>query len=840
MINEQNRSTGVFSRDRRAPYLAKGLDNPILRVFLVGATLAGAVSLLVPSLHTGDPELAYDQVGAIAPRDILVPGDYIHTVVDERATAEKRELAAQAVRPVYDYSLEVKEAKLGRVQAAFALGRETLQPIVDRLKALKAPPADGQGPKGEERKKALAQAVEERAKAIDELRNRIYDELDDTLAPEEYVAMAAADFGREIEDALVYLLGEAMRYKILATSRQLEPVLASGGIDLRILRGPTVIDEVAVSTFEDFASVRQAAEKVAAKARQGLKGLPPNVRDLLVGVASRMIETNCRHNELETQRRRKKAGDEVQDLVTSNEFQEAQALVDRGHRIEARHVDIYLGAFRPGSRTDAAQVAVGLACLLLLLGLTLFRFSSGTIRKFAPEQKDVLFLGIWGLLILAGARVDAAIAPAVADTWGPMTVRAMWWLYPVAVGAMVVRLVINAETALVFSVFIAVITGLVFDGSVSYGAYALIGGVVAAGTVGHAKTRMDVLRAGLMAGLANTACVLCLILVDGSLFTVSAPSELALALCGGVVTGLLATAVTPVVESVFGYTTNVQLLELANLNNELLKDLAIRAPGTFHHSILTGTLAEAGAEVIRANPLLARVGAYYHDVGKAKCPPYFAENQKGENPHDKLKASMSALILKDHVKDGVRILKEQGYPAPIVDICEQHLGTTLIQYFHNKAKASAEEDGLPAPDESDYRYPGPKPQTREAALVFLADSVEAAAKSIPEPTHDRLKGMVHKIINMKFLDGQFEECDLTLKDLHEIAAAFTRILTGIYHHRPQYPHQREEERTRSGGRPKKESRARLPANGRSRSSDGRRPEDAPPEGAEDPQRDRPL
>jgi hypothetical protein len=411
-----------------------------------------------------------------------------------------------------------------------------------------------------------------------------------------------------------------------------------------------------------------------------------------------------------------------------------------------------------------------------------------------------------------------------------MTVRAMWWLYPVAVGAMVVRLVINAETALVFAVFLAMVTGLVFDGSVSYAAYALIGGVVAAGTVGHAKTRMDVLRAGLLAGLANCACGLSLILVDGSLLTTSAPAELALALSGGVVTGLLATAITPVIESMFGYTTNVKLLELANLNNSLLKDLAIRAPGTFHHSILTGTLAEAGAEVIRANPLLARVGAYYHDVGKAKCPPYFAENQKGDNPHDKLKPSMSALIL-----------KEQGYPTPIVDICAEHLGTTLIQYFYNKAKEGAEEAGLPEPPESDYRYPGPKPQTREAALVFLADSVEAAAKSIPEPTHDRLKGMVHKIINMKFLDGQFEECDLTLKDLHEIAAAFTRILTGIYHHRPQYPHQREEERTRAGGRAaQKEPRARLPANGRNRSSEGGRPEDAAAEGGEDPRLSRPL
>jgi putative nucleotidyltransferase with HDIG domain len=243
----------------------------------------------------------------------------------------------------------------------------------------------------------------------------------------------------------------------------------------------------------------------------------------------------------------------------------------------------------------------------------------------------------------------------------------------------------------------------------------------------------------------------------------------------------------PIIESLFGYTTDIKLLELANLDHPLLKDLILQAPGTYHHSIIVGSLVEAGAKSIAANPLLARVSAYYHDIGKLKKPLYFIENAGGmENKHDHLTPTMSSLILTSHVKDGVELAHENRLGERIVHIIQQHHGTSLISYFYQKAKEK-ENPEMDSIDEKDFRYPGPKPQTKEAGIVMLADAVEAASRTLSEPTPSRIKGLVQRIVNNIFLDGQMEECELTLKDLQKIEESFSRILTAYFHQRIDYP-----------------------------------------------------
>jgi hypothetical protein len=258
-------------------------------------------------------------------------------------------------------------------------------------------------------------------------------------------------------------------------------------------------------------------------------------------------------------------------------------------------------------------------------------------------------------------------------------------------------------------------------------------------------------------------------------------------LVGALLSAMLVSAFTPLFESLFHYTTNIKLLELANLNSPLLRDLMIKAPGTYHHSVVVGNLVEAAAEAIGANPLLARVAAYYHDIGKAAKPLYFIENMHGgENRHDKLSPHMSALILISHLKEGEALAKEKHLGQPIIDVIRQHHGTALIKFFYEKAKQQAEATGQQV-DPQEFRYPGPKPQTREAGLVMLADAVEAASRTLVNPTPDRIQGMVQKLINRIFSDGQLDECELTLKNLHEIAKSFNRILGAIFHHRIEYP-----------------------------------------------------
>jgi putative nucleotidyltransferase with HDIG domain len=235
----------------------------------------------------------------------------------------------------------------------------------------------------------------------------------------------------------------------------------------------------------------------------------------------------------------------------------------------------------------------------------------------------------------------------------------------------------------------------------------------------------------------------------------------------------------------FGYTTDIKLLELANLDRPILRKLMLEAPGTYHHSVVVGSLVEAAADAVGANPLLAKASGYYHDVGKIKKPLYFIENQAGgENKHDKLAPSMSSLILIAHVKDGVEIARHHKLGRAIIDIIQQHHGTSLIAYFYEKASQLKGTDDVKM---EHFRYPGPRPQTKEAGLVLLADAVEAASRSLENPTPARIKGLVQKIINKLFLDGQLNECELTLRDLHEIARSFNKILTGIHHHRIEYP-----------------------------------------------------
>jgi putative nucleotidyltransferase with HDIG domain len=279
----------------------------------------------------------------------------------------------------------------------------------------------------------------------------------------------------------------------------------------------------------------------------------------------------------------------------------------------------------------------------------------------------------------------------------------------------------------------------------------------------------------------------------------------------GLLSGLLSSFLTmmlvPLLESAFNATTDVKLLELSNLNHPLLKEMIVKAPGTYHHSLVVGSMVEAAAEEIGANPLLAKVMSYYHDIGKIEHAGYFIENQRaGHNPHDHLSPNMSKTVLVSHVKDGVELGLRHKLGKPIIDGIVQHHGTTLIAFFYNRA-LEAQNEAIDSVREADFRYPGPKPQFREAALIMLADSIEAASRSLDEPTPVRLQNIVRNIIQRKFMDGQLDECNLTLRDLSVIETSFIRVLLGIYHQRIDYP------RRAGGGASEAESAATAPRNG---------------------------
>lgn len=424
------------------------------------------------------------------------------------------------------------------------------------------------------------------------------------------------------------------------------------------------------------------------------------------------------------------------------------------------------------------------AFMTVFLG-ALYWFMVRNVRKFASSPKDLLLMAciLAGLLFMLRLTESASF---VLKEVFPGPILLYRYVIPVAVGPMLVRLLLNSETALGFAVVASVMAGFFMGGDLAITAYSFIGGVAAAMGVRHCTHRSIVIKAGLILGVVNAAVLLSMATLKGWT-SLSEPAFIVSGgLLNGIVASILAVGLAPVLESAFRYTTDIKLLELSRMDHPLLKELAMRAPGTYHHSIVIGTLAEAGAEAVNANPLLARVASYYHDVGKLKMPAYFIENAGEENKHDKLTPSMSSLVITSHVKEGAELAEKHRLGPAIIDIIRQHHGTSLVTFFYQKAVAGREAGGKDV-DEKSFRYAGPKPQTKEAGLVMLADAIEAASKTLPDPTPDRLQWLAQKIVNRIFTDGQLDECELTLKDLHSITKSFNRVFAGIYHQRIDYP-----------------------------------------------------
>jgi hypothetical protein len=357
---------------------------------------------------------------------------------------------------------------------------------------------------------------------------------------------------------------------------------------------------------------------------------------------------------------------------------------------------------------------------------------------------------------------------------------------PLATGSMLAALLIDIHTAIVFTVITSLVAGL-WLGNPSYSIFTFAAGLTAAFGVIRCKRRSAIWRAGVFVGIICVATGLIITLLNERLLTINTLISMGFAALNGLIVVTLVSAFLPLFEHFFKLTTDISLLELLDLNQPLMRELLVEAPGTYHHSIIVGNLAESAAEAVGVNPLLARVSAYYHDIGKIKMPEYFIENQIGSvSKHDNLAPRMSTLILISHVKEGVELAKQHKLPQVIIDIIQQHHGTSIQTYFYQKAKEQHDKNGPPVIEE-DFRYPGPKPQSRVAALVLMADAVEAASRVLTDPTPARVSALVDRIINHCFLDGQLDNCELTLKDIREIKSHFVYLLTSMYHKRVNYP-----------------------------------------------------
>jgi len=517
-----------------------------------------------------------------------------------------------------------------------------------------------------------------------------------------------------------------------------------------------------------------------------LKGLGETVdRAHVTAVISRILLPNLFFNREASEIRSKTAMEAVRPVLFK--VQKGEMIVRVGERISPEQSQKLRTIFHDNRSGNRLYSAAGIFALILVLFYFPYRFAIKNIRKFNPSNKDILVI----MLLITGSflvfKTALLISHNIGSVFPNVDPNNYFYLFPFATGAMIVRVFINSEVALVYCAILAPLLGIMFDNSMFVVVYALLGSIVGAHGMRQCSARGSIYAAGLKVSVVNLAMALAFQTFNNNLFSMQTVYIAIFALVGGVLSSGFVSGLIPVIETFFHYTTDIKLLELANLNSPLLRDLMVRAPGTYHHSVVVGNLVEAAAESINANPLLARVAAYYHDIGKTSKAQYFIENQSSEeNRHDKLTPSMSALILISHIKEGAELAREKRLGQPIIDIIRQHHGTGLIKFFYDRAKTLAEANGQTV-EEKDFRYPGPKPQTREAGIVMLADCVEAASRTLVNPTPDRIQGMVQKLINNVFIDGQLDECELTLKNLHEIAKSFNGILNGIFHHRVDYP-----------------------------------------------------
>lgn len=359
------------------------------------------------------------------------------------------------------------------------------------------------------------------------------------------------------------------------------------------------------------------------------------------------------------------------------------------------------------------------------------------------------------------------------------------FLIPLACVPMLFALLVSSRLSLVINGLSCVLITCAVQFNVEIAVLALINSVAGSIILKRVQQRNDIIYSAMVLGLINiTAAFSTGFLLSNN--TMDVVKKASYAAIGSFVSGILTTGFLPFFESMFDIVTTIKLLELSNPNTPLLKRLLVEAPGTYHHSVLVGNLAEMAAEEVGGNPVLARVASYYHDIGKIKRPYFFKENQLGnDNPHDKINANLSTQIITSHIKEGVELGEEYKIPKIIRDVIEQHHGTTLVKYFYITMKNSS--DNPEEIKEEDFRYPGPKPETKEAAIIMLADSVEAAVRSINDPTKAKIEEMVNRIIKDRLNEGQLNNCELTLKDIDKIKDAFTKVFMGIYHQRIEYP-----------------------------------------------------
>jgi putative nucleotidyltransferase with HDIG domain len=735
------------------------LDKPL--VWLAAFLILGTWCLQPGAFHFSNRV----QTGAIADHDYVASRDLL--LNDDEATVKKQREARDAVLPVYDLDPGALAERDSQMAQLFSQGRGLLAAgggEAAREEAVRTLSSNAESPASPQPPSALKLTVPQAE------------------------LLARKGFSPDLEDRLRGALTQVLRRGVVA-NKELLLENRLRGVTLRNLATST--ERAHFDLFDHVGYPGEARDLFETEVRSW-GGLSVPDRRLLVDLLAESAPPNLLLNRSETLLRQDSAAAGVGQVF--NQIRQGQVIVRKGDPIDAVHARII--AQMQGERLLGRRLpplAATLALLALVAGVV---WLSQARERVANHDRGRLFGESLLLLLISllGTKFGFVVAGALAgafDTAPMSSVHSYAYAIPFAAAALVAMLLLGRNIALMTSVLISVLAArLTGEDALWVVFYSLAGSLAAIYTLegNRVRHRLVMVRVGLVVGGVNLAMVLILTaLGPGGRGLWQVGFDLICAFAGGLAVTAAASFALPILEWALGITTDIKLVELSNTNLPLLRRLAFEAPGTFQHSLMVANLAKEGCEAIGADPVLAYAAGLYHDVGKVLRPDYFIENQRpGHNRHDKLLPSMSALILINHVKDGVELARQHNLPRVIADAVEQHHGTRLMKFFYSKAVEQKDPDATDVTDEK-YRYPGPRPQTREMGVLMIADAVEAASRTLTEGSPAKIRGLIRTIVDDCLHDGQLDYTDLTLSDLRAVSESFLRVLTNIFHQRIDYP-----------------------------------------------------
>jgi len=736
------RTTAAFRR-RSAPAAAEETPSG-QRV----RSLLWAIAYVILTTLAFSPTLSFrtapQKPGSIATRDFVAPRDLI--VADPAATERRRAEAAAEVLAVYDWDAEAP-ARLER----------DLRRCFDKARAVS-------------RKRGVVTPA-------------VREAFDLPIGDEALSALARLNFSQGIEDRLVAEGQKLYRSGVVDSRDRLLENKATGVA----LRDPATGRE---ARRKDLSDVVEYGAQTKAALGEALSdtALSGRERSEVAAFLAATMRPNLIPSATITAERRAEAARSVETVLTK--IPRGKVIVRKGDEITPRAAQ-WIDVARASVADPSSWLKVAGTLLVQIGAAAVFWLDARRQRRRRRERAPEVVYGAvlaTGILFALLTRAVFGLTQTLSSSFeGASWASHGYYAIPFAAGPIVASLVAGMGPALLFAALNALGAGLLLGQSFSFALFALAGSLAGVFSLGKVRSRGVLLAMGGIVAAANFVSVSAISLLGAEPRGWDFWGDVVGGIAGGWLVAMLVAAILPIFEHVFHVTTDIRLLELSNQNLPLLRTLALEAPGTYQHSLVLGTLAEAAAEAIGADAMLARVAGYYHDIGKIRMPEYFIENQpKGVNRHDKLEPSMSALIIASHVREGAEMGRKARLPEPILAAIREHHGTKKIHYFYQKALTRSDPAQAPVRD-TDYRHSGPRPTTRVNGILMICDAVEAASRTLIDPTPAKIRTMIQTIVDDCLRDGQFDDCDLTMRDLAVIVDTLERTVSTVYHHRIDYP-----------------------------------------------------